>query len=149
MSTSRYSSLLHRTASRHARLFFVLGALAVLMHILTGMGLMGLHQGKLDSSGNFVAEICTVLGVGKAQATLGNISNIKINIAGDSSPSDSRNPRDCCQLCVTSSPLLFASMPLAVSPAPTFHASLAAFISARPASFAWTAHSPRGPPALG
>ncbi|AJP47770.1 hypothetical protein PG1C_03410 [Rugosibacter aromaticivorans] len=141
MFTSRYYSFLHRAAVHHARLFLVLGVFAVLMQSLASMGLMGSHQGKSDSDGKFFAEICTVLGVSNAQAT-------RSGVAGDKqSPSDSSNTHDCCKLCVASGALLFANTTLAVSPAPTFHASLSAFISARPASFAWTAHPPRGPPA--
>jgi hypothetical protein len=141
MFTSRYPSFLHRAAAHHARLLLVLGVFVVLMQSLASMGLMGSHQGKSDSDGNFFAEICTVLGVSNTQVAQGNAASDK------QSPSDNSNTHDCCKLCVASGTLLFASTTPAVSPAPTFHARLATPFSARPASFAWTAHPPRGPPA--
>lgn len=128
------------SVSRRAWLLLELGFFAVLMHTLAGMGLMGSHPGKSGSDGNFVAEVCTVLGIGSVQAA-------QNSAAGDSSQPDTGNPRDCCTLCVASSPLLFASASPAVSPAPIFGARFHAHPATRPASFAWTAHPPRGPPA--
>lgn len=131
-----------RSALRHARLLLVLGVFAMFMQSLAGMGLMGSHAG---SDSKFVAEICTTLGISNALATQSTLADL-----ADQQPANDNgngNVHNCCKLCVASSPLLLASTSLAVSPAPTFHAIFAAPFSARPASFAWTAHPPRGPPA--
>jgi hypothetical protein len=130
------------SALRHARLLLVLGVFAMFMQSLAGMGLMGSHAG---SDSKFVAEICTTLGISNALATQSTLADL-----ADQQPANDNgngNVHNCCKLCVASSPLLLASTSLAVSPAPTFHAIFAAPFSARPASFAWTAHPPRGPPA--
>lgn len=129
-----------RSALRHARLLLVLGVFAMFMQSLAGMGLMGSHAG---SDGKFVAEICTALGISNARATQSTLADL----ADQQPANDNGNVHDCCKLCVASSPLLLASTSLAVSPAPTFHAIFATPFLARPASFAWTAHPPRGPPA--
>lgn len=130
------------TAARHTRLLLLLGCFAMALHLWAGMQLMGMQPARINSQGNFVAEICTTLGLGGAQAT-------PTQTAGNpDSPASSSNAHECCKLCVASGVLLVANTLLAVSPAPTFYASLAAFSSAHPASFALTAHPPRGPPAL-
>lgn len=140
MSKSPHPMLRPGSALRHARLLLVLGVFAVFMHTLAGMGLMGSHAG---SDGKFVAGICTALGISNASAIQSPLGDL----AGPQPANDKGNVHDCCKLCVASSPLLLASASLAVSPAPTFHAIFAAPLPARPASFAWTAHPPRGPPA--
>ena len=128
------------TAARHPRLLLLLGCLVMASHLWAGMQLMGMQPARIDSQGNFVAGICTALGLASAQAT-------PIQTAGNlDAPASNSNAHECCKLCVASGALLFANTPLAASPAPTFRASLAAFTSVHPASFASTAHLPRGPP---
>ncbi len=130
------------TAARYTRRLLLLGCFAMALHLWAGMQLMSMQPARIDSQGNFVAEICTALSVSSAQAgpaqTTGN----------PDAPASNSNAHECCTLCVASSVLLVANTLIAASPAPTFYASLAAFSSVYPASFASTAHPPRGPPAF-
>lgn len=139
MNTSRHPALLHWKSPRHARRFFALGILAMFLHILAGMGFMGSHSGKADSNASaFSPQICTVLGISPApEAGTANHT-----------PDDTGSMHNCCTLCVASSPLLFANLPPAVSPTPTFSTHFSRTLLLRRASPARTAHSPRGPPAL-
>jgi len=129
------------TAARHPRRLLFLGCFAIALHLWAGMQLMGMQPARIDSQGNFVAEICTALSASNAQAipaqTTGNLD----------APAGSSNAHECCTLCVASGVPLIAHILLAVSPAPTFYASLAAFSSVYPASSASAAHPPRAPPA--
>ena len=130
------------TAARHTRLLLLLGCFAMALHLWAGMQLMGMQPARIDSQGNFVAEICTALGISSAQARPTQTAS------NPDAPASNSNAHESCKLCVASDVLLVANTLLAVSPAPTFYASLAAFSSVYPASFASTAHPPRGPPAL-
>lgn len=130
------------TASRYTWLLLLLGCFAVALHTWAGMQLMGMQPARTNGQGNFVAELCTVLSVGNAQATPTQ------TVDSSDAPASTNNAHDCCTLCAASSPILLTQSSLAASPAPTFLASLSVFISARPASLAWTAHPPRGPPVL-
>ena len=127
------------------RLLLWLGCFAMALHLWAGTQLMGMEPAKVDSQGNFVAEICTALGIVGAQATPNQTTNQATN--SPDAPASNSNTHDCCKLCVASAPLLLTSASLAVSPAPSFHVTVAASFPTRPASFVRKAHPPRGPPA--
>jgi hypothetical protein len=133
------------TATFPSRLLLWLGCFAMALHLWAGTQLMGMESAKVDSQGNFVAEICTALGIVGAQATANQAANQATN--SPDAPASNSNTHDCCKLCVASAPLLLTSTSLAVSPAPTFRVIAGASFPTRPASFVWTAHPPRGPPA--
>ena len=128
---------------RRVRLLFALGLLAVLMHTLAAIGLIGSHRAMArgNADAGFVAAICSVVG------TTANATADTTTIAGNTNPQPANdNPHDCCKLCVAAAPLLLADVTSAVPPAPTFHAPPVGDDTARPATAAWTAHPPRGPP---
>lgn len=119
--------------------------LAVLMHTLAAIGLVGSHQAMArDSVDAFSASICSVAG---ATDTAAKTDNTGTTNNGDPSPANG-NPHDCCKLCVAAAPLLLAAATAAVPPAPTFHATRMDGDTARPAAADWTAHPPRGPPTV-
>lgn len=120
---------------RRAVRLLLLGVLAVLLHALAGAGLMA-PATAAGKGARYAAEVCTSHGLVKldpAQAP-----------AGGSQPESGMH--DCCKLCAAGGPLLAADIPAAVAPAPTFTIAQALPAAARPASVAWTAHAPRGPP---
>lgn len=112
-----------------------LGLLAVMLQSLASAGV--LLPGAGSGIGPFAVEVCTSHGVLKLDLAQAG--------ANDSQPNT--GVHDCCKQCATSGPLLALEIDTAVSPAPTFGAALIRYASARPALVAWTAHSPRGPPA--
>ena len=133
----------NRPTARRAWSLFVLGVLAVLMHTLAAIGLIGSHQAMArgNADAGFSAAICSVVG------TTANAASDTASIAGNTNPQPANgNPHDCCKLCVAGAPLLLADAIAAVPPAPTFHAARMNVDTARPATAAWTAHPPRGPP---
>lgn len=120
---------------RAVRLLF-LGVLAVVLHALAGTGLMA-SATAAGKEASFAAEVCTSHGLVKldrAQAP-----------AGSSQPDSGMH--DCCKLCAAGGPLLAADIPAGVAPAPTFAIARAAPAATSPTPAAWTAHSPRAPPA--
>lgn len=120
-------------SDRARALLLALGACAVMLHALAGLGLM---RSRTASAGHdFAAGICTIAAGGHTAPL-------------HSHPANHRSPHDCCKLCAASGPVLLTDTALAVSPAPTFIASALTFAPARTASPAVTAHPPRGPPAL-
>ncbi|MDZ4251013.1 MAG: DUF2946 family protein [Sulfuritalea sp.] len=112
-----------------------LGLLAMVLHLLAGGGLVRASMGSGDG---FVAELCTSHGV--VQAGAAQLPD------GGSAPAG--GVHDCCKLCAAGGPLLAATVAVAVAPAPTFIALQTSTACARPTPAQWTAHSPRGPPAL-
>jgi hypothetical protein len=132
----------NRPIARRAWSLCALGVLAVLMHTLAAIGLIGSHQAMARGNADtFSAAICSVVG-----ATANAVTDAT-SIAGNTAPQPAHgNPHDCCKLCVAAAPLLLADVTAAVPPAPTFHAAFAHGDTTRPATTAWTAHPPRGPP---
>lgn len=108
----------------------------MLLHLLAGSGLV---RASIGSGDGFVADVCTSHGVfqaGSAQSS-----------EGGSAPAGAVH--DCCKSCAAGGPLLASKVEVAVAPAPTFTALRVPTVSARPTPALWTAHAPRGPPALG
>lgn len=119
---------------RHAIGLLFLGLLAVMLHAVAGTGY--LMPGANSGAAAFAGEVCTSHGLVKPDLAQAD--------TGDSQPDTAAH--DCCKQCATSGPLLALESGIAVSPAPTFGATLNRYTQAHPALVAWTAHPPRGPP---
>ncbi len=118
---------------RRAARLLAFGLLAVAMHALAGSGLMRVHS----AGSGFFAEICTSKGT----------RPIDPAFAAGTLPSPDRGHQDCCTLCASGLPLLFAGAGIAVPPAPTFRSVFFSSPFPSPAAFARVSHPPRGPPA--
>jgi hypothetical protein len=128
---------IHPLSFRHRPAWLLtLGLLAMFLHLLAGGGLVRASMGGGDG---FVADLCTSHGV--SQAAAAQLPD------GGSVPAG--GVHDCCKLCAAGGPLLTATAAVAVAPAPTFAARPPSAAFARPTPSLWTAHAPRGPPALG
>lgn len=114
-------------------LLLALGVLAVMLHALTGMGLMRMPR---VGNGGISIAICASHGLARDTAP-----------DGKTRPA-SHDHHDCCKLCAASGPALLTDTSFAVPPAPTFSVSAFLPAPARTASLAVAAHPPRGPPAL-
>lgn len=110
----------------------------MVLHLLAGSGLLRAPP-AVGAGDSFVADVCTSHGVFQA--------NSAQPTDGGSAPAG--GVHDCCKLCAAGGPLLAAMVAVAVAPAPTFTAPRVSAASARPTPALWTAHAPRGPPALG
>ncbi|MFZ3035914.1 MAG: DUF2946 family protein [Rugosibacter sp.] len=147
-------------AKHCTRLLFLLGCLAVFMHLWAGTRLMVMQPAKLTDQGAFFGEICTVLGgnpginkspLNKTSAGFQASSYATANPDANT-PANHDNPssgHDCCSLCGASSPILLTLVPAAVPPAPTFQLSRTTAPEAPAARpFAWIAPPSRAPPVV-
>ncbi|WP_310450690.1 DUF2946 family protein [Sulfuritalea sp.] len=130
------SRSIHPPSFRHRSTWLLtLGLLAMVLHLLAGSGLVRASMGSGDG---FVADLCTSHGVFQAAAAQ--------TPDGGSAPTGAVH--DCCKSCAAGGPLLVTTVAIAVAPAPTFTAPPPSAAFARPTPARWSAHSPRGPPAL-
>lgn len=115
--------------------WLVLAALAMVLHLLAGSGLLR-PAAAAGSGDRFVAELCTAHGLVAADAS--------------SVPADRSMPasgaHDCCKLCAAGGSPLVAGFAVTVAPAPTLGAPSDPGIYLRPSPAPWTVRAPRGPP---
>ena len=123
----------HLLSFRHRAVWLLAsGLFAMAMQAFGATGLM-----RQDAAaGGFYAEICTSMGLSKADPA---------QQPGNTSLPDSAH-HDCCKLCAASMPLLTVDAMSAVPPAPTIAKLFFESGFMCPADIAWVSHAPRGPP---
>ena len=115
-------------------MLLVLGMLAMALHLLAGSG-MARAAVTDGGKGGIVTELCTSHGL------------VRVDLAQDRGSAPVGEPHDCYTLCAAGAPLLAPGHGIAVSPAPTFHATRDWPRRAPRPHAPLTAHAPRGPPA--